>query len=98
MRIPEGKKIRRIFFAVLLALLLLVATTAGNIWHHHADASSESTCALCHLGHQPAQQPAVVRSALMLVAIGSSAVLADPISPLSPVGPRLAARAPPSSL
>ncbi|HEV2420390.1 MAG TPA: hypothetical protein VGS59_01665 [Candidatus Acidoferrales bacterium] len=89
-------KARRIVFALSLALLLAVATTAGSVWHHHNSTTAESTCPICHLGHQPAQQPIVTQSAPVLLAVGPQTPLADPVLHAGPVVPVVPGRAPPS--
>lgn len=89
-------KTRRIIFALLLGLLLAVATSAGNIWHHHSSASAESSCPICHLGHQAAEQPVVVKAAPVLSAVGSQTPVPEPVLQAGPDVSVLASRAPPS--
>jgi len=96
MRILGNKKTRLILFALSLALMLAVATTAGNVWHHHATTASESTCPICHLGHQPAQQSVVKQSAPVMLADGSGPFVPEPLFRPGPIFSRLATRAPPS--
>ncbi|HVB08475.1 MAG TPA: hypothetical protein VNF00_05955 [Candidatus Acidoferrales bacterium] len=96
MRIPGNKKKRLILFALSMALLLMMATTAGNLWHHHATAAAESACPICHLGHQPVQQPAVMQSTPVMLAVSSGPSVAEPLFRAGPIFSRLATRAPPS--
>jgi len=96
MRILGNRKTRLILFALSLALMLAVATTAGNVWHHHATTAAESTCPICHLGHQPAQQSVVMQSAPVMLAEGSGPFVPEPLFHAAPIFSRLATRAPPS--
>ncbi|MFZ0640378.1 MAG: hypothetical protein WA020_11215 [Candidatus Acidiferrales bacterium] len=96
MKVLLNSKTRRTIFAISLALLLAMATTAGSVWHHHASNTAESTCPICHLGHQAAQQPVVVQSAPVLFAVASQSPVAEPVLRAAPVPSRLATRAPPS--
>lgn len=89
-------KARRIIFALTMALLLLVATSAGNVWHHHKSSAAESNCPICHLGHQAAEQPVVIKAAPVLFAIGPQLPLPDPVVEFAPAVSTLASRAPPS--
>ncbi|MGC1105425.1 MAG: hypothetical protein WA876_02715 [Candidatus Acidiferrales bacterium] len=96
MKVLLNTKARRIIFAISLALLLVMATTAGSVWHHHASATAESTCPICHLGHQAAEQPVVIQSAPVLFAVASQSPVSDPVLRVGPVLSILATRAPPS--
>lgn len=87
---------RRILFTVLLALLFVTATTAGSMWHHHSSTTAESSCPICHLGHQAAEQPVIIKSAPVLFAVGPQLPLPAPVLEFAPVVSRLASRAPPS--
>ncbi len=96
MEVLVNLKTRRAIFALSLALLLAMATTAGSVWHHHASTTAESTCPICHLGHQAAQQPVVKQPAPVLFAVASQSSAPDPVLRAGPVLSRLATRAPPS--
>ncbi|HET9803165.1 MAG TPA: hypothetical protein VFP96_08015 [Candidatus Acidoferrum sp.] len=89
-------KTRRIIFAVFLAVLLVTATTAGSVWHHHNSVTAGSSCPICHLSHQTAQQPILIHSGSPLWAIASNPILADPLFIETPVTSQFATRAPPS--
>lgn len=91
-----NRKARRIIFTISLALLLVMATTAGSVWHHHASNTAESTCPICHLGHQAAQQPVVMPSAPALFVVASQSPVLGPVLRATPVLSSLATRAPPS--
>ena len=52
---PFGKKSRSIVPVALAVLLLLTAAIAASVWHNHRG-SSEATCQICHVGHQPIDQ------------------------------------------
>ena len=96
MSILRNIKTRRIIFALLLAVLLVTATTAGSVWHHHNSVTASSSCPICHLSHQTAQQPIVIHSGSPLWAIASKPVLADPLFTENPVNSQSPTRAPPS--
>jgi hypothetical protein len=96
MNILGNRKTRLILFVLSLALMLAMATTAGNVWHHHATTAAESTCPICHLGHQPAQQAVVKQSAPVMLAEGSGPFVPEPLYHAAPIFSRLATRAPPS--
>jgi hypothetical protein len=96
MSILGSRKTRLILFVLSLALMLAMATTAGNVWHHHATTAAESTCSICHLGHQPVQQSVVRQSAPVMRAEGSGPFVPEPLFHATPIFSRLATRAPPS--
>jgi hypothetical protein len=96
MKISGNRKTRLILFVLSLALMLAMATTAGNVWHHHATTAAESTCSICHLGHQPVQQSVVRQSAPVMLAEGSGPSSPEPLFQAPPIFSRLATRAPPS--
>lgn len=96
MKVLFNMKARRIIFALSLALLLAIATTAGSVWHHHNSKTAESTCPICHMGHQTAQQPVVSQSAPVLLAVGPQTPVAEPVLHIGPVVSVAPSRAPPS--
>jgi hypothetical protein len=79
---------------VALLALLLVAMTLGSVWHHHTG-SSEATCQICHLNHQPIERPLASDRTPVLALIGHAQELQDTGLAPSPVIPRVPARAPP---
>jgi hypothetical protein len=92
----KGSKIRPALFVALLAFVLIMAATAGAVWHHHSSAAAESSCAICHLGHQAFQQPAVIQSAPVFFAVGLGPVFTEPLFLPELFTSRAATRAPPS--
>ena len=96
MSILRNVKTRRIIFALFLAVLLVTATTAGSVWHHHNSIAASSSCPICHLSHQTAQQPVMLHSGAPLWAVASRAILPDPLFLESRVPSQDSTRAPPS--
>jgi hypothetical protein len=72
-------KTRLVLLVALMATFLVVAARAGSVWHHHATSAAETSCVICHLGHQPFQHPAVIQSAPVLLAIGPGPLVAEPV-------------------
>lgn len=90
------RSIRGAVAALSILVLLVFVTTIGSAWHHHAS-SSEATCPICHLNHQPVQRPlAVTRAPALTVARSSLEASVPPDAP-APVIRILPARAPPSA-
>jgi hypothetical protein len=81
---------------VLLLALLVFAMTLGTVMHNHAG-SSEANCSICHLNHQPFDQPFVADSAPSFEQVGVQADVATPADPVFEPATRLPARAPPSA-
>jgi len=52
---PRRNHLRSAVPVALAVLLLLTATFAASVWHNHRG-SSEATCQICHVGHQPMDQ------------------------------------------
>ena len=92
----KPKQVRYLILPVALLALLLVGMTTGSVWHHHTG-SSESTCPICHLSHQPIDRPLATNEApaFALVAPTPEPRLCA-LAP-NPVITRVPARAPPSS-
>ncbi|HEY6904507.1 MAG TPA: hypothetical protein VI216_09380 [Candidatus Acidoferrales bacterium] len=92
----KPKQVRYLILPIALLALLLVGMTTGSVWHHHTG-SSESTCPICHLSHQPIDRPVPTDPA---PAFALTAPTAEP-KPLdlapNPVISRVPARAPPIS-
>jgi hypothetical protein len=91
----EWSAILRGALVAMLAVWLLVAVTAGNICHHHT-AGSESTCSICHFGHQPAQPQAASQRVAVLVIFDGGMIPGNPETPAGPALPRSPSRAPPA--
>jgi hypothetical protein len=80
---------------VLLAvLLLLTATFAASILHNH-HGSSETTCQICHLSHQPVEQHLDVDRVAVPMPVGSAPVPVDSVYFASPALCIRISRAPP---
>ena len=90
----KPKPTRYLVVPVALLALLLVGMTLGSVWHHHTG-SSESTCPICHLGHQPMDRPIAADQAPSLELVAPTPEPRDTgVAPAPVVGP-LPARAPP---
>jgi hypothetical protein len=90
------RKTRLAVIVAALAVLLVMAVTTGAVWHHHATAAAETSCPICHLGHQTFQQPIVIQPAPQTPQAGPGPVLAQPLFVRGPVSSYAATRAPPS--
>jgi len=53
--LPRRNQLRSALPVALAVFLLLTATFAASVWHNH-HGSSETTCQICHIGHQPIDQ------------------------------------------
>jgi hypothetical protein len=80
----------------LLALLLVGMTLGSVVWHHHAD-STESTCPICHLSHQPIDRPVAANHALTFALVAPAAEIRNTGLAPSPAIRRVPARAPPTA-
>jgi hypothetical protein len=90
----KPRSIRYLAVPVALLALLLIGMTMGSVWHHHVG-SSESSCPICHLSHQPIDRPLATNPAPALALVTPAPELRDAGLEPSPVVPRLPARAPP---
>jgi hypothetical protein len=89
------KTIRQfILFTALIALW--VGITAGNVWHHHLS-SSDANCPICHLSHQPVDQPLSASRVPVLTPVGMQLELLDYDFVSIPSPHRIPARAPPAA-
>ena len=79
----------------LLALLLLTATL-GGVLHHHQNSTSENSCQICHLNHQPIERPMASDRALILAPAGAQSEPEDYEGLPGLLVRRLPARAPPA--
>jgi hypothetical protein len=89
-------KPNRYLIPVALLALLLVGMTLGSVCHHHTG-SSESNCTICHLGHQPMDQPMAQSHAPALVLLAPAVELRKAEFVPSAVVRRVPARAPPTA-
>ena len=92
----DRKTLRSVAISALLLALLVFAMTLGAVAHSHAGAT-ESNCSICHLNHQPFDQPLVADSEPSLSQIGVQSYVAQPTDPPFRPAPRLPARAPPAA-
>jgi hypothetical protein len=90
------KRTIHLFLVPLVLVALLAMATAGSIWHHHAN-STETNCPICHLNHQPFEQPLADNSTTVLAPLGPQAEPQEPAFAPAPVFRRIAARAPPAA-
>jgi len=83
-------------FTVPLALLALLAVVMllGSVWHHH-EGSSEASCQICHVSHQPVEPLLVTHRAPALALLGPALDLPDTGVSKDPIVRRVLARAPP---
>jgi hypothetical protein len=91
-----GKRTPIRFLAVPVALLALaaVAMMLGSVGHHHAG-SSDTSCQICHVSHQPIERPLATHRAPALALLGRAPEVRD--AGLAPIlaAQRVPARAPP---
>jgi len=85
----------RYLIPVALLGLALVVMTIGMACHHHAGISDDSTCSICHLGHQPMDRPMGISHAPTFVALAPAAEPREIQLAPNPVFRRVPARAPP---
>ena len=81
---------------VALLALLVLSMTLGSVWHHHAG-SSESTCQICHLSHQPVDRPLATDRTPTLATVGNRLEVQEPDFVPALFTGRVPARAPPSA-
>ncbi|MGC2718112.1 MAG: hypothetical protein WA209_00865 [Candidatus Acidiferrales bacterium] len=80
----------------MLLALLVFAMTLGTVVHSHTG-TTESNCSICHLNHQPIDQPFVADNAPSFAQVGVRTDVAPPTeTPFQPAR-RLPARAPPTA-
>jgi hypothetical protein len=79
---------------VALLTLLMLVTVLGSVSHHHA--GPDANCSICHLSHQPIDYPQPNHREPSLAQVDVQIEFQEPGFALSPVAPRLPARAPPA--
>jgi hypothetical protein len=82
---------------LLLVVLLLMMATLGSVPHHHQNSTSEQTCQICPLNHQPIEYVVVSNRELVLIPVNAQPKLDDREFPPSPLVRRLPVRAPPTA-
>ena len=92
----ERKRIRSLAAPVALVALLLAGILIGSGWHHHAG-SSDAACQICHLSHQPIDQPLEAHRAAAPAPMGTAPEAADEVVVPALFCERVPARAPPSA-
>ncbi len=92
----KQKPIRYMVVPVALLVLLVFSMTIGSVWHHHAN-SSESTCPICHLSHQPIERSVASVRTPTLAPVGPRLESREPNLSPTRVTERVPARAPPSA-
>jgi hypothetical protein len=95
--ITKRKPIRYMVVPVALLALLVLSMTLGSVWHHHDANSSESTCPICHLSHQPIERPLASVRTPTLAPVGPRLESQEPDFTPARVTDRVPARAPPSA-
>jgi len=80
---------------VVALAALLVAVTLGAVYHHHT-ASSEANCPICHVTHQPVDQPLSAARSPLLFEVGVQEPSLGPTFIPAAHLLRLPARAPPA--
>jgi hypothetical protein len=91
------RPIRHLIVPVALLSLLLIGMTLVSVCHHHAADSSETTCSICHLSHQPIDRPLALDTAPAMALLASALEPRNTGLASAPVIRRLPARAPPSA-
>ncbi|MFZ0637932.1 MAG: hypothetical protein WA755_12235 [Candidatus Acidiferrales bacterium] len=89
------KYVRYLVLTLALSALLVVTTTLGQVWHNH-DSSSEQTCPICHINHQPIEKPLASTRLPILAPIGRNIDIVPPSFEPTPDFRRVPARAPPT--
>jgi hypothetical protein len=93
----KRQPIRHLIVPVALLSLLLIGMTLVSVCHHHAGDSSETTCSICHLSHQPIDRPLAIDAAPAMALLASAPEPRNTGLASAPVILRLPARAPPSA-
>jgi hypothetical protein len=83
-------------FVAMAVMLLVTATFAAGVCHDHHGAS-ETTCQICHVGHQPVDQHLVSNRVVSPMIVATTQLVADPIPVSGPALRVIGSRAPPLS-
>lgn len=81
---------------MMAVMLLFTAAFAASVCHDHHGAS-ETTCQICHVGHQPVDQHLVSNRVISPMMVATAQLIADPIPTSGPALRVAASRAPPLS-
>jgi hypothetical protein len=92
----KAKSFRYLAIPVALLALLLVSMTLGSLWHHHTG-TTESSCPICHLSHQPIDRPLSPSPTPAFAIVTAAPEPADLGFAPSPFVPLVPARAPPAA-
>jgi hypothetical protein len=92
---PHRKSIRYFFVPLAILALLVVTATFGGVLHHHQNSTSENTCQICHLNHQPIERPLASDRVPVLAPVGAQPEPEDYEFSPGLLVRRLPARAPP---
>lgn len=90
------KPIRYLFVALTLFALLFVTATFDGALHHHQNSTSENTCPICHLSHQPIERPLGSNRLPVLAPAGPSLETSNYEYAPALITRRVPARAPPA--
>jgi hypothetical protein len=96
-QMPQLKSIRYVFVPLALLALVLVTATLGGVLHHHQNSTSENTCQICHLNHQPIERPLASDRGPVMAPVGAQPEPEDYEFSPGLVVRRLPARAPPTA-
>jgi hypothetical protein len=94
---PHRQSIRCFFPSLALLALLLVTATVAGVLHYHQNSTSENTCQICHLNHQPIERPLASDRAPVLASAGARPEPEDYEFSPGLLVRRLPARAPPAA-
>jgi len=81
---------------VALLALVAVAMMLGSVWHHHSG-SSDTSCQICHVSHQPIERPLAAHRAPTLALLGPATEVRDAVLAPALAARREPARAPPAA-
>lgn len=90
------QSIRYVVVALTLLGLLFMTATLGGVLHYHQNSTSENTCPICHLNHQPIERPLVSHRLPALQPAGPNPEPFNYEFAPDPMTRRVPARAPPA--
>jgi hypothetical protein len=90
------KRLRCFLVCLTLLGLLFMTATFGGALHHHENSTSENTCPICHLSHQPIERPIASNRLPALLPAGPTPEPFNYEFAPAPMTRRLPARAPPA--